>query len=135
MRLVAAVACVAMIFAACGSSKSNGSKGTTKPSTTAAPAIVDGGTLTVGADQEADCTDQAKPVVTYKSGKTFSGWKALFAGGVGILPSHLLKGKDRDALMKNGYTWSGGPWIAKWTKGDNITLTPNANYWGKKPHL
>ena len=82
-----------------------------------------------------DCTDQAKPVVTYKAGKTFSGWKALFAGGVGILPSHILKGKDRDALMKNGYTWSGGPWIAKWTKGDNITLTPNDKYWGKKPHL
>ena len=37
--------------------------------------------------------------------------------------------------MKNGYDWSGGPWIAKWTKGDNITLTPNAKYWGDKPHL
>jgi peptide/nickel transport system substrate-binding protein len=241
LRLVAAVACVAIIFAACGSSKSNGAKNTGGSTTTKAVAIVDGGTLTVGAEQEpdcfdwidacggsswgswmgqyqtvpraydpipqgggvlknvpsplltgeptfsatpvetitysinpaakwsdgtpitcddfaytadqqqngkniydptgyvdldkVDCTDQAKPVVTYKAGKTFSGWKALFGGGVGILPSHILKGKDRDALMKNGYTWSGGPWIAKWTKGDNITLTPNANYWGKKPHL
>jgi peptide/nickel transport system substrate-binding protein len=82
-----------------------------------------------------DCTDPAKPVVTYKEGKTFSGWQALFGGGVGVLPSHILKGNDRDALMKNGYAWSGGPWIAKWTKGDNITLTPNDKYWGKKPHL
>jgi peptide/nickel transport system substrate-binding protein len=240
-RLVAAVACVAMIFAACGSSKSKGpSNPTGSPSTTAA-AITDGGTLTVGAEQEpdcfdwldacggsswgswmgqyqtvprawdpipqgggvlknepgavlagapvfsatpvetitykinpkavwsdgvaitcddfaytvdqqqhgknlydqtgyldiakVDCTDTTSPVVTYKTGKTYAGWQALFAGGVGILPSHILKGKDRDALMKNGYSWSGGPWIAKWTKGDNITLTPNDKYWGQKPHL
>ena len=69
------------------------------------------------------------------SGKTFATWQSLFAGSVGIMPSHILKGKDRDAAMKDGYTWSGGPWIAKWTKGDNITLTPNANYWGTKPKL
>jgi len=240
MRLVAAVAVVAMIFAACGSDKKSPTA-TGGSSTTKAVTIVDGGTLTVGAEQEpdcfdwidacggsswgswmgqyqtvprvydpipqgggvlknvpsplvtgepefsatpvetitysinpkavwsdgtpitcedfdytmkqvrdgeniydqtgytdidkVDCTDPAKPVVTYKTGKTFSGWQALFGGGVGVLPSHILKGKDRDALMKNGYAWSGGPWISKWTKGDNITLTPNAKYWGKKPHL
>jgi len=244
LRLVAAVAVVAMIFAACGSSKKSGSS-TSKPAsgstTTAAAAITDGGTLTVGAEQEpdcfdwidacggsswgswmgqyqtvprafdpipqgggvlknvpsnlltgaptfastpvetityhinpkavwsdgvpitcddfkytadqvqngdniydrtgyvdiakVDCTDESSPVVTYKSGKAFSGWQALFGGGVGVLPSHILEGKKRDDLMKNGYTWSGGPWTAKWTKGDNITLTPNAKYWGKKPHL
>jgi peptide/nickel transport system substrate-binding protein len=82
-----------------------------------------------------DCTDQTAPVVTYKEGTAYSGWKALFGGASGLHPSHILKGKDRDALMKNGYDWSGGPWIAKWTKGDNITLTPNTNYWGEKPHL
>ena len=27
-----------------------------------------------------------------------------------LYPSHILKGQDRDALMKNGYSWSGGPW-------------------------
>ena len=37
--------------------------------------------------------------------------------------------------MKDGYTWSGGPWIAKWNKGDSIVLTPNPNYWGEKPKL
>jgi len=242
MRLVAVAASVAIVLAACGSSKSNGSKGNSNnPTTTAAAKIVNGGTLTVGAEQEpdcfdwidacggsswgswmgqyqtvprafdpipqgggvlknepgplltgmptfsstpvetityhinpkavwsdgkpitcddfkytwqqiatgdniydrtgytdianVDCTDEASPVVTYKQGTAFSGWQALFAGGTGVLPSHILQGKDRDALMKNGYTWSGGPWIAKWTKGDNITLTPNANYWGDKPHL
>jgi peptide/nickel transport system substrate-binding protein len=243
VRLVAAVAVVAMIFAACGSSKKSGSgSSTTGGSTTTAPAVItNGGTLTVGAEQEpscfdwidacggsswgswmgqyqtvprafdpvpqgggvlkdepsnlltgaptfsatpvetityninpkavwsdgvpitcedfkytadqianganiydrtgyvdiakVDCTNEASPVVTYKPGKSFSGWEALFGGGTGVLPSHLLKGKNRDNLMKNGYPWSGGPWIAKWTKGDNITLTPNAKYWGDKPHL
>ncbi len=81
------------------------------------------------------CPTPKTVVVAYKSGKTFAGWQALFSSGVGILPSHLLKGKDRDKLMKDGYTWSGGPWFAKWNKGQNITLTPNPNYWGAKPHL
>jgi len=241
MRLVAVAATVAIVLAACGSSKSNGSKNNGGSTTTAAAKIVNGGTLTVGAEQEpacfdwidacggsswgswmgqyqtvprafdpipqgggvlknepsvlltgmptysatpvetityhinpkavwsdgkpitcddfkytwqqiangtniydrtgytdianVDCANEASPIVTYKKGTAFSGWQALFAGGTGVLPSHLLQGKNRDALMKNGYDWSGGPWIAKWTKGDNITLTPNANYWGDKPHL
>ena len=59
----------------------------------------------------------------------------LFAADAGIFPSHILKGKDRDAALKDGYTWSGGPWIAKWNKGDSIVLTPNPSYWGTKPHL
>jgi len=81
------------------------------------------------------CPDPKTVVVKYKSGKTFATWQSLFSGSVGIMPSHLLKGKDRTALMKDGYTWSGGPWIAKWTKGESIVLTPNANWWGSKPKL
>jgi peptide/nickel transport system substrate-binding protein len=81
------------------------------------------------------CPTDKSVVVTYKPGKTYSGWKALFGSGIGILPSHLLKGKDRDKALKNGYTWSGGPWFAKWDKGVSITLTPNPKYWGPKPHL
>jgi len=81
------------------------------------------------------CPDPKTVVVKYKSGKTFATWQSLFSGSVGIMPSHILKGKDRTALMKDGYTWSGGPWLAKWTKGDSIVLTPNANYWGTKPKL
>ena len=54
----------------------------------------------------------------------------------GVLPSHLLEGKDRAAVMKDGYTWSGGPWIIEsWKKGETITLVPNAGYWGDKPKL
>jgi peptide/nickel transport system substrate-binding protein len=81
------------------------------------------------------CPDPKTAVVKYKPGKTFASYQQLFSGTVGILPSHILKGKDRTAAMKDGYTWSGGPWVAKWTKGDSITLTPNANYWGTKPKL
>jgi peptide/nickel transport system substrate-binding protein len=81
------------------------------------------------------CPNDKTAVVTYKQGKTFANWKTLFSGNYGLLPSHLLKGKDRDAAMKDGYSWSGGPWIAKWTKGDNITLTQNPKFWGPKPKL
>lgn len=72
-------------------------------------------------------------VVTYK--EPYASWKALFAGLYGVFPSHLLEGKDRDAEMANGYAWSGGPWIANWEKGVQVTLTPNAKYWGEKPKL
>ena len=40
------------------------------------------------------------------------------ASSVGILPSHLLKGKDRDKEMKDGYMWSGWSVFAEWSKGD-----------------
>jgi peptide/nickel transport system substrate-binding protein len=81
------------------------------------------------------CPDPKTVVVKYKQGKTFASYELLFSGTVGIMPSHILKGKDRDALMKDGYTWSGGPFIAKWNKGDSIVMTPNPNYWGTKPKL
>jgi peptide/nickel transport system substrate-binding protein len=81
------------------------------------------------------CPDSKTAVVTYKAGKTYAGWHQLFASTAGVFPSHLLKGKDRNAQLKNGYSWSGGPWIAKWNKGTSIVLTPNDNYWGDKPKL
>ena len=81
------------------------------------------------------CPTPKTVVVKYKQGKTYAGWHQLFASSTGIFPAHLLKGKDRDKALKNGYTWSGGPWFAKWNKGDSIVLTPNPNYWGPKAHL
>jgi peptide/nickel transport system substrate-binding protein len=81
------------------------------------------------------CPDPKTAVVTYRKGQTFASWQLLYAGGAGILPSHLLQGKDRDKALHDGYTWSGGPWFAKWNKGDSIVLTPNPKYWGPKPHL
>jgi peptide/nickel transport system substrate-binding protein len=81
------------------------------------------------------CPDPKSVIVKYKPGTAYANWKSLFGAAVGIFPSHLLKGKDRDAALKNGYTWSGGPWFAKWDKGVSITLTPNPKFWGEKPHL
>ncbi len=53
-----------------------------------------------------------------------------------MLPNHLLAGKDRAAIMKNGYSFSGGPWIIQsWKKGASVTLVPNTKYWGDKPKL
>ncbi|MFF2851005.1 peptide ABC transporter substrate-binding protein [Streptomyces sp. NPDC058001] len=73
-------------------------------------------------------------VVTLK--RPLGSWKGLFSGSYGVLPSHLLRGKDRTKLMKDGYQFSGGPWkLDKWVRGTSLTLVPNDRYWGKKPHL
>ena len=79
-------------------------------------------------------TDQRVAVVTFS--EPFAAWKDLFGAFYGILPSHLLEGKDRSALTKNGYTWSGNAWmIDHWTKGQEVKLVPNPKWWGKKPNL
>ncbi|MEZ0114995.1 peptide/nickel transport system substrate-binding protein [Catenulispora sp. EB89] len=81
-----------------------------------------------------DTPDPQTAVVTLS--KSFGNWKMLFSGDYGVLPSHLLAGKDRDAVMKNGYSFSGGPWkIEQWVRGSSVTLVPNDKYWGPKPHL
>jgi peptide/nickel transport system substrate-binding protein len=78
-----------------------------------------------------DDTDPTTVVVTWSDGA--AGWRDQFSR---ILPSHLLEGKDRTAEMRDGYRWSGGPWIIDhWTKGEEIKLVPNPRYWGKKPNL
>jgi peptide/nickel transport system substrate-binding protein len=78
--------------------------------------------------------DPHTAVVTFK--KDYAAWRDLFGGFYGVFPSHLLEGKDRNALMKDGYQWSGGPWkLDHWTKGTELKLVPNTAYWGQKPHL
>ncbi len=78
-------------------------------------------------------SDPKTAVVTFSS--PYAGWKQLFGAFYGVMPSHILQGQDRSAAMSNGYAWSGGPWIAKWDKGVQVTLTPNPNWYGSKPHL
>lgn len=81
-----------------------------------------------------EAPDDATVVVTFT--EPYAAWKTLFGGNYGVLPSHLLEGKDRAAIMKDGYSFSGGPWkIEKWDKGVSITLVPNPGYWGEKPKL
>jgi peptide/nickel transport system substrate-binding protein len=81
-----------------------------------------------------DASDPATCVVSFSD--TYADWKGLFSAGYGIMPAHLLEGKDRNAEMKDGYEWSAGPWkIESWEKGVGITLVPNDGYWGEKPKL
>ena len=85
-----------------------------------------------------DDSDPHTAVVTYK--EPYGDWRGVFVGNYGVWPSHILQGKDRDAETKDGYAWSGGPWMmengaAGWVKGDHITLVPNPKYWGQKPNL
>lgn len=78
--------------------------------------------------------DEKTAVVTMK--QEYGLWRILFSGDTEVLPSHLLKGKDRAAVMKDGYDFSGGPWkIDSWVKGTSVTLVPNDKYWGEKPKL
>jgi peptide/nickel transport system substrate-binding protein len=73
-------------------------------------------------------------VVTFSS--PYPHWKMLFGGTYGIFPSHILEGRDRDALMRDGYAFSGGPWkMDHWTKGTEVKLVRNPTFWGKKPIL
>ncbi len=84
--------------------------------------------------ESVDTTDPKTAVVTMK--ESYGSWRTLFAGGLyGIMPSHILEGKNRAKAMQNGYDWSGGPWIAKWNRGVDVTLTPNPNWYGTKPKL
>ncbi|MGH9123540.1 MAG: ABC transporter substrate-binding protein [Acidimicrobiales bacterium] len=83
-----------------------------------------------------DDSDPVTVVVTFS--QPYADWRKLFGGAYGLLPSHLLEGQDRHAMMANGYSWSGGPWElapGDWVHGQSITLTPNPNYWGKKADL
>ena len=88
------------------------------------------------ASVKVDPDDDKVVVVTMK--KNYAGWKSLFGGNYGVLPSHLLKGKDRNAEMADGYTFSGGPFKLTdggWKKGESITLVRNDKYWGEKAKL
>ncbi|HEX5615759.1 MAG TPA: ABC transporter substrate-binding protein [Acidimicrobiia bacterium] len=84
--------------------------------------------------ESVDDSDPSVAVVTYS--KVYAGWKGIFGGQYGILPSHILEGQDRSAMMANGYEFSGGPWkIDRWEKGVQAVLVPNENWWGEPPIL
>jgi peptide/nickel transport system substrate-binding protein len=78
-----------------------------------------------------DTTNPKVAVVTFA--QPYASWTSLFSADYGIMPSHLLQGKNRHALMVNGYSWSGGPWSFKWDKGVSVTLAPNPRWYGPKP--
>ena len=81
-----------------------------------------------------DDSDSRTAVITFK--QPYAAWYNPFGVLGSIFPKHLLEGKDRTAEMRDGYSWSGGPWrIDHWTRGQEIRLVPNPNYWDKLPNL
>ncbi len=85
-----------------------------------------------------DTSDPKTAVLVFK--QPYAAWRDLFGGFYFVLPSHLLDGKNRHKEMKDGYAFSGGPWMLQggksgWKKGKSITLVPNPNYWGTKPSI
>src|SRR5437588_5818805 len=67
-----------------------------------------------------DDSNPAQAVATFSA--PYGDWKSLFGPAYGVLPAHLLEGKDRNKEMADGYTWSGGPWkIDSWQKGTQAT--------------
>lgn len=82
--------------------------------------------------ESVDDSQPATAVVTFK--EPYADWKTtLFGGNYGIYPSHLVK---EHSEIKDGYTWSGGPWkLDHWTKGVEWAIVPNPAYWGDKPKL
>jgi peptide/nickel transport system substrate-binding protein len=81
-----------------------------------------------------DTPDPQTAVVTFST--PYAPWRDLFGGSSGILPKHILLGKDRNSAMKSGFKWSGGPWLLDhWTKGQEFKMVPNKKFWGQVPHL
>ncbi len=84
--------------------------------------------------ESVDDSDPKTAVITFK--QPYAAWYNPFGTLQNIFPKHLLEGKDRTAEMKDGYSWSGGPWkLDRWVRGEEMRFVPNPNYWGKKPHL
>ncbi|CAA9216057.1 MAG: Oligopeptide ABC transporter, periplasmic oligopeptide-binding protein OppA [uncultured Acidimicrobiales bacterium] len=78
-----------------------------------------------------DDADPTRAVVTWR--EPSGNWRDRFQP---ILPRHLLEGKDRTAEMKDGYRFSGGPWMLDhWTRGQEFKIVRNPRYWGKPAHL
>ncbi len=87
--------------------------------------------------EQIDSVDDSDPktaVITFK--QPYAAWYNPFGTLQSIFPKHLLDGKDRTAEMKDGFSWSGGPWkLDRWVKGQEIRFVRNATYWDKRPHL
>jgi peptide/nickel transport system substrate-binding protein len=81
-----------------------------------------------------------RKMITLTFAKAYADWKDMFTGAVGVLPAHALQGTDYTKAFindfknpKNGKEIASGPWMFKsWSKGSQLVLVRNPNYWG--PH-
>jgi peptide/nickel transport system substrate-binding protein len=91
-----------------------------------------------GYDQIKSVTGSGK-VVKVTFSKPYADWKDLFTSGF-VLPQHALAGSnmlnvwtDNIVNPKTGKPIGNGPFLqTAFDRGSGITLTRNANYWGKK---
>jgi peptide/nickel transport system substrate-binding protein len=91
-----------------------------------------------GYDQIKSVTGSGK-VVKVTFSKPYADWKDLFTSGF-VLPQHALVGSnmlnvwtDNIVNPKTGKPIGNGPFLqTAFDRGSGITLTRNANYWGKK---
>lgn len=84
--------------------------------------------------ESVDDTNPKTAVVTFK--EAYAPWRDLFGAFYGVLPKHLLDGKNRNKEMADGFKWSAGPFmIESWAKGQSLTLVPNPKWWGKAPNV
>ena len=89
-----------------------------------------------GWEQIAAVDDSAPRAAVVTFAQPYAAWTNPFGALGFVLPKHLLDGKDRLNEMKDGVTWSGGPWkLDKWVKGQSVRFVPNTAYWVDKPHL
>ncbi|MGH3443606.1 MAG: ABC transporter family substrate-binding protein [Nitriliruptorales bacterium] len=71
--------------------------------------------------------------VTFTYGEVFAPYRDLFDE---ILPKHLLEGEDFNTVWNDTLVGSGPYLMGEWTKGSQVTLTKNENYWAEtKPSI
>ena len=85
--------------------------------------------------ESVDDTDPKTAVVTFT--EPFASWTQLFGADYGIYPvATSSRARTATTLMKNGYDWSGGPWIVQVGQGRRASRsTPNPNWYGTKPTI
>lgn len=69
--------------------------------------------------------------------RPYGGWRSMFSGPRGaILPRHLLRGRNFDAVWQDDIPISSGPFeFDQWERGQYIVLKRNENFWGARAAL
>jgi peptide/nickel transport system substrate-binding protein len=66
----------------------------------------------------------------------FSRWRDLFSAGLGVLPSHVLVGRNFGSTLEKSWPVSGGPFVLRaWTPGLRVVFARNPRAWGTAPSL
>ena len=76
--------------------------------------------------------DPKTAVVTFKPQAVRPVAVAVRRRHYGILPRHILAGQEPRQGDEGRLHWSGGPWIAKWNKGVDVTLDAEPEVLGRR---